>query len=132
MAPMCCKKWMAKQYIKKRKFYFYAFGIAFISVILMVVAFILDELSGLTDSSFCGCLAFETLTLCRIFGHMFKSTDSWNIVDNIWWIGNYFVFRWPGYVDKKEIIVICSIPMRCSMLYSCNYHVVSRQSIVLW
>ena len=57
MAAMCCKKWMAKRYIKKRKFYFIAFAIAFVSVIVMAVALILDELSGLTDASYCGCLA---------------------------------------------------------------------------
>eukprot|EP00483_Globobulimina_turgida_P004661 UN04670 len=51
------KKKMAKHYVKKRKFYFIAFAIALISVILMVVAFILDELTGLTDVTFCGALA---------------------------------------------------------------------------
>ena len=59
---MCCKKWLAKRYIKKRKFYFFAFAIAFVSVILMIIAFILDELSGITDISYCGALAFGALT----------------------------------------------------------------------
>ena len=47
---------MAKHYVKKRKFYFIAFAFALISVILMVVAIILDELTGLTDAAYCGFL----------------------------------------------------------------------------
>ena len=53
------KKKMAKHYVKKRKFYFIAFAFALISVILMVVAIILDELSGLTDATMCGFLGSD-------------------------------------------------------------------------
>ena len=53
--PSYLKKKMAKHYVKKRKFYFIAFAIALISVIIMVVALILDELSSLGDVS-CGAL----------------------------------------------------------------------------
>lgn len=56
------KKRMAKHYVKKRKFYFIAFAFALISVILMVVAIILDELSGVSDAAFCGFLALGPLT----------------------------------------------------------------------
>ena len=50
---------MMKHYVKQRKLYFIAFAIALISVILMVVAIILDELSGITDGIYCGFLDVE-------------------------------------------------------------------------
>lgn len=59
---MCCKKWLAKRYLKKRKYYVFAFAIAFLSVIVMAVALILNELSGISDVAYCGCLAFGALT----------------------------------------------------------------------
>eukprot|EP00484_Ammonia_sp_Unknown_P024901 CAMPEP_0197038018 /NCGR_PEP_ID=MMETSP1384-20130603/15076_1 /TAXON_ID=29189 /ORGANISM="Ammonia sp." /LENGTH=86 /DNA_ID=CAMNT_0042468409 /DNA_START=25 /DNA_END=282 /DNA_ORIENTATION=+ len=54
------KQYMLKRYIKERKMYFIAFGIALISVILVVVALIVDELTfyeeSLTGSKVtCGC-----------------------------------------------------------------------------
>ena len=53
---MCCKKWMLKHFVKKRKFYFMAYAVALLAAIVMAVALILDELSGLTDAAYCGCL----------------------------------------------------------------------------
>eukprot|EP01084_Bolivina_argentea_P110910 197982_1 len=56
------KKQMTKHYVKKRKAYFIGFGIALISVILMAIAFFVDELSGLTDVIYCGALDLGALT----------------------------------------------------------------------
>ena len=50
---------MLKKYIKKRKYYFIAFAIALVSVLIMVVGLILDELSYYGDSTEVKCGAIK-------------------------------------------------------------------------